>query len=265
MLTATKQATTGYWIETLKKNIYSIEEINYFIYNHIDLVYRDFFCDALFDYIEKELEQPAMAEDLRSIAASGGNTGDFVKYILNASYYYNGRELANIAGLVSNIDNMGKAERIKIQGDAYYRAGNYNSALKCYLEILRNIGTEELSSSFYGRIAYIVGTIYAKLFMNKSANAYFSYAYELSPDPVYAKACIYMSILAEDDEEMLAAIVKYKITDDALDTMKKRVWATRHEIETLDDTTAFFQKLESDEFAEEVLESWKSDYYNMLK
>ena len=50
-----RQTKTPYYIEAIKTNVYSLEEINFFIFNHINLVYREFFCDELFDYIEKEL------------------------------------------------------------------------------------------------------------------------------------------------------------------------------------------------------------------
>ena len=265
MLTASKQSKTGYWIESLGKNVYSLEEINYFIYNHINLVYRDFFNESLFEYIEKELDLSHMAKDLRSIEARDGTTQEFVKYILNRSFYYNGRELANISSLVANIDTMGRAERIKIQGDASFRAGNFNSALKCYLEILRNIGNENVSDSFYGRVAYAAGTIYAMMFMSKSANAFFSYAYDLSPDPLYAKACVYMSIISDDDEELLSSIVKYKISDDELDTIRRRVNATRREIESQDDMAVFLENIKVDDFAEQFVNECKAEYYNMLK
>ena len=265
MLTATKQAKTGYWLESLQKNVYSLEEINYFIYNHIDLVYRDFFSTQLFDFLEKELEQPRMAEDLRQIAEDGGTTGDFVRYILNESFYYNSKELADISSLVAGIDTMGKADRLKIQGDSWMRSGNYSSALKCYLEILRYMNAEEASESFYARVAYAVGSIYARMFMCKSANSFFSMAYDLSPDPIYARACIYMSILSGDDEELLAAIVKFKVTDDYLDTIRRRVKATQSEVEAAAETKEFLKRMQDRQAAEEMVAAWKEEYYRMQK
>ncbi|MBQ9032923.1 MAG: hypothetical protein IJ106_15965 [Parasporobacterium sp.] len=265
MLTATKQSITGYWIEPLKKNIYSLEEINYFLYHHIDLVYREFFNEQLFDYIEKELQQPVMADDLRKIAERKGDTGEFVRYLLNESYYYNSRELAEISGLVAAIDTMGQAERFKIQGDSWYKSGQLESALRCYLEALKYRGTEDVGDAFYARVSYAIGTIYAMQFMCKSANTFFSYAYDLSPDPAFARACLYMSILAGDDEELLSSIVKYKVSDDYLDTIKERVAATRAEIEASDEMRDFSGNLEHSEYAEELLQLWKNKYYTMLK
>jgi len=265
MLTATKQATTGYWIEALKKNVYSLEEINYFLYHHMDLVYRDFFSDALFDYIEQDLEQPAIAQDLREISLKNGGIGDFVRYLLSESYYYNSRELAQISALVAGIDNMGQAERMKVQGDSLYQSGFLNSALRCYLEILQRRDAEPVSDSFYARVAYSIGTIYARQFMCRSANTYFSLAYELSPDPAYARACLYMSLLTGDDEELLSSIVKYKISDDYLDAVRQRIKATRNETESSEEAQIFFQNLEDEAFARDMLEQWKNEYYTILK
>ena len=77
MLTASKLGENGYWIESLHKHVFSLEEINFFLYNHIDLVYRDFFCPALFDYMEQELGLADMAKALqtgRKFRANSGQT-----------------------------------------------------------------------------------------------------------------------------------------------------------------------------------------------
>jgi len=265
MLTATRQSKTGYWIDALKKNLYSIEEINYFLYNHIDLVYRDFFSEKLFSYIENELDQPLMAGDLRNLNARGAGTAEFVKYILNESYYYNSQELADISALVAGIDTMTSVQRLKIQGDTASKNGNLNSALKCYLEILRRIPDGEEQDSFYAQTAYSIGTIYAAMFMCKSATAFFTYAYELYPDMLYSRACVYMSIISGDDEELLSSIVRFKISDDQLDAIKARISAMRRELENSPDAVEFARNIKSPEFADAILEQWKSGYYDMLK
>ncbi len=265
MLTATRQSEIGYWIEPLKKYIYSLEELNFFIFNYIQMVYKDFFCENLFAYIEQELGQPYMARDLRSMAAEGANAEEFIKYILNASFYYNSRELAAISNIVSGIDDLGEAERMMIQAETFYRAGNYNSAIRCCTDILENMNKEKLDEGFYARAAYTAGKAYARMFMQKSAVAYFAYAYELSPEPTYYKACIYMSIISHDDEALLESIVKFKISDDTLDSMRKRIYSLQHEIENSEEMQVFMQSIDSPDMQMQLVQQWKSDYYNMLK
>ena len=43
-----------YYITEINKNIYSIEELNYYLYNYLYLVDEEFFSESLIDYIENE-------------------------------------------------------------------------------------------------------------------------------------------------------------------------------------------------------------------
>ena len=52
-----RQSKTPYFIEAIKTNVYSLEEINFFIFNHINLVYREFFCDELLITLKKSSEE----------------------------------------------------------------------------------------------------------------------------------------------------------------------------------------------------------------
>ena len=46
-----------YYITEINKNIYSIEELNYYLYNYLYLVDEEFFSESLIDYIENELDE----------------------------------------------------------------------------------------------------------------------------------------------------------------------------------------------------------------
>ena len=130
------QSKNPYYIEAIKTNVYSLEEINYFILHHINLVYRDFFSNSLFDYIETELGRADMAETLREMAKRIADLKHFIVYILNESYYYSSSELSVVAAYVMNIDYMSDAERLKIEADGYYKIGKLGSALRVYFNIL---------------------------------------------------------------------------------------------------------------------------------
>lgn len=263
--TCTKMAKEPFYIKKLDKKIYSLEEINFFIYNNINLIYKDFFSDDLIDFIDKDLERNDIAKGLRRIKDSDGNAKELISFLLKESHYYSPNELARIANYVVNIDNMTEAERLKIQADAFYKNGQFESALRVYFDILNRMEEEEtLSEAFFGGIAYSIGTIYAKLFMCKNANSYFSRAYELYPDTSYAKACVYMALISNDEEEILKTIVKYHITDEALDVMRSRVRSLRREIETSDETLNFIYSFENADTSQQIIERWKEEYYERI-
>lgn len=258
-----KQSENPFYIKSLKKNIYSLEELNYFIFNHINQVYREFFDEELFTYIEKELERKDIAEKMRAMVENKASTKDLIAFLLKASRYYSLHELESISNWVSNIDSMTQAERQKMEADSLYKEKRYASALQIYTSILQNQEKDNMGRHFYGRIAYSIGTIYARLFMSKNANNYFSYAYELSPDPTYAKACVYMSVLNNDDEELLDAIIQYKIPDEQLSAIRAAVKSACNEIENSDELKYFAEHYTKTEQYKEVIENWKEMYYTM--
>ena len=260
-----KQSNNPYYIKALDKNVYSLEEINYFIYNHINLVYRDFFNDTLFEYIDIELGHKVLADQLRELADRDASVQEFIKCILNESFYYSGYELGKIAQAVMTIDNMTEAERIKIEADSCYKAGKLEDALNIYFDILNNMENDMvLPEAFYGRIAFAIGVIYAKMFMSKNANSYFARAYEIYPDPLYARSCVYMSLVNNDEEELLKTIVRYNISDDTLERIRKRVGALRREIETSDATLMFIRNFENGNNSKKIIDDWKKDYHERI-
>lgn len=256
-----RQSKTPYYIEAIKTNVYSLEEINFFIFNHINLVYKEFFSDELFDYIEKELGRADLAGDLRALAREDADLKDFIRYLLRESHYYSGSELSVVAAYVMNIDIMSEAERLRIEADGYYKIGKLESALRIYFNILSRMEKDALSEAFYAQVAYAIGVIYAKLFMSKNANSFFGYAYELYPDPAYARACVYMALVNNDEEELLNTIIKYNISNDTIETIRARVRALKREIETSDDTVNFIYDFENGINSQTIIDNWKEEYY----
>lgn len=256
-----RQSQTPYYIEAIKTNVYSLEEINFFIFNHINLVYREFFCDELFDYIEKELGREDIAEELRRLSMQNADLKDFIRYLLKESYYYSGSELSVVAAYVMNIDIMSEAERLRIEADGYYKMGKLESALRVYFEILSGMEKEALSEAFYAKVAYSIGVIYARLFMSRNANSFFGYAYDLYPDPLYARACVYMALVNNDEEELLNTIIKYNISDETLETIRARVGALKREIETSEETVNFIYDFENGINRQTIIDNWKEEYY----
>ena len=258
-----KQGDHPYYIKQININVYSLEEISYFIYNYINQLYRDFFCDKLYDYIENELECKEIADHLRKMEEDGAETKDLIYFMLKVSRYYDPREINEIKPLVDNIDSMSKEERQRMEADKLVKQNKYNQAIRIFNEILEEREKKTMPDSFYAEIAYSIGAIYAKLFINKTASNYFEEAYKIVPDAKYAKACAYMSIINGDEEETLRAIIKFRITDEQLKTMRAAVSSAKKEIESSGATKAFEENLEKETDFTSIVDKWKQEYYNM--
>ena len=77
-----------YYITEINKNIYSIEELNYYLYNYLYLVDEEFFSESLIDYIENELKQTTIATGLRQALNKNGNLGEMIAVVIKNSGYY---------------------------------------------------------------------------------------------------------------------------------------------------------------------------------
>ena len=74
-----------YYIKEVNKNIYSIEELSYYLYNYLYLIDDTFFSDTLIDYIENELKQKNCPVTAWEYAGEGG----ILTAVWNLSGIYN--------------------------------------------------------------------------------------------------------------------------------------------------------------------------------
>lgn len=65
LLLCGKRSATPYIIKEAGINIYSIEELSYYLYNNTYMVGIEFFCDELIAYIADELELPSLGQKLK--------------------------------------------------------------------------------------------------------------------------------------------------------------------------------------------------------
>ena len=261
----TRQSDKPYNIAAVDVNVYSLEEINYFLYNHMNLVYREFFCDSLFDYIENELGEDQIAEGLRTLHRNDASVRDMIMYVLKASGYYSADDLGAVADLLLNINNLSRNERMLIEAESMMKQKRYGTALHIYLDILGTRDPDNHSNDmFYARIAFSTGVVYAKMFKCRNANTFFSMAYDLFQDPVYAKAGVYMSIISNDEEELLRNIIKYKVSDEALAVIREHIEKARSQIEKSAEYMAFESALAEEDGPEKQIAKWKNEYYTML-
>ena len=264
ILLAGKTAENPYYIREMDMNVSSLEEINYFVYNHMNLVYRDFFCPQLFDYIEKELGRKDLAGQLRIMESAGAGLKDLIGYLLRESYYYDAADLSRISGLVTNMDSITDEQRLKIEGDGLFKERRYSAARAVYLKILDGAQKTQ-GSEFFADIAFSAGLCQANLFLAKSACAYFSMAYDIFPKDDYARACVYISLILDDEDELLKAIRKYKVGDEELERIRKNISDTRQQVIESKGFESFSAYISEKEGALSASGRYKDEYYRMTR
>lgn len=110
-------AAMPYYIEGVSINVYSIEELNYYIINNTYLLDDDFMSLELCTWIENHAHLPKLAMHLRTIISTNGRLSAFVTKLLEYSGYCTKEELKNTHDALKELEEKSEFECLKIRAD----------------------------------------------------------------------------------------------------------------------------------------------------
>ena len=209
-----------FFIKEVNKNIYSIEELSYYLYNYLYLVDDKFFSDELIDYIEKELNQPNIAAGIRQIIANEGELGEKIAFVIKNSEYYTDK-MAETA-----------AERWKAKADILMDTEKYNMAITYYNNILSKAINNDLPERFYGDVYNNLGVAYARLFEYDQAAAAFRSAYRLNKTNESLESIIMCDLITDNDKRLKIDQDKYSVTDTIINRLRAELIKTKVQIQS---------------------------------
>ena len=132
-------AAMPYYIEGVSINVYSIEELNYYIINNTYLLDDDFMSLELCTWIENHAHLPKLAMHLRTIISTNGRLSAFVTELLEYSGYCTKEELKNTHDALKELEEKSEFECLKIRAghklSRAYSVYRKNSCKKCQLQV----------------------------------------------------------------------------------------------------------------------------------
>ena len=154
ILCQVKKAEKPFYIENISTNIYSIEELCYYLYNNLYLVDSSLISSKLCTWLEEELELPKLAAKLKP---------------------YIGREAGLeevLYPIFKEINYLAYEELKTRKGDALMENRMYVNALRVYQKLLEH-GGKEITGEMRERILHNQGCAYSYLFqMDKALDCF---------------------------------------------------------------------------------------------
>ena len=133
-------AAMPYYIDNISLNVYSLEELCYYIENHLYLIEADFMSEELCLWIGQELDEKDLAQSLRSVLLGNGSLSDFTELILRSCGYCSEDTIRHIRSVLLDMQNKSVFECSKIRADRYMESEKYVKAIHEYRKLL---GMEE--------------------------------------------------------------------------------------------------------------------------
>lgn len=204
-------------------NVYSLEELGYYLYHNIYTISLDDFDKTFFQWVEQELKREDLAEKWKEIRRVSSDIKDIVVSVLCATDYFGKLEIESLIKTVDDINNMPSIERRKIEADNYMRYQDYDKAMHVYKEILVSDEAKQISAKNFGNIIHNMGVIHVHMKCFEIAEREFKQAYSLNQDEESLREYFYLLKLQHKDKLFLQEVLNFNLSEETVKDIVKQL------------------------------------------
>lgn len=268
LLLCTKTAKRPLTIKDSGINLYSIEELCYYIYNNIYIIEPEFFSKELIEFLEKELELEKTAKKLKDQIFRNESYINMIRTILEGGFYYSDEEMGQIEEVLADLGKKSQGDRMKFKADMLAEQGKYEKALNAYRSLLEAKYNAE-QTKLLGDIWNNMGVIYARMFLFEDALCCFQKAYNMEGEQEYRDNIICSLIFMENKEKFCELMETYNISEETADRYRRAVMMAEEEVRNnpgIIHETEMFKYTADKELGsyysdvDSVLDKWKQEY-----
>ena len=242
-----------------KTKIYSMDELNYYLYNNIYLISEDTFQLSLCDWLENELLLPDVAEKIRNLLSHRNSLKDIVVSLLCSADYYTEQQIRELIKVMEQIERMPLIKKRKIKADNYLMFGQYAKASSEYEAIVDAKEAAIFSVVEYGDIYHNLAVAKARTISASEAAKFYLLAYRRNQREESLIQYLYALLLSKNMEEFNAACEEFSISRERQTQLEEDIFMK--ELAALE--TADYESI--DRLSELKKEGKVAQYYKELK
>ena len=204
-----KTAEEPFRLENISTNIYSIEELCFFLHENIYLVDDTVMNRDLCEWIRDQLDMKKLYRQLTEVLEHGATAAGFVIPVFRETGYLSAAQMKAFQENLARIEVQPEDIRSKLKGDYFVRSGMFGNAVNEYLKILDREDEVSTRTVFYSQVWNNLGCAFARMFRFEEAADCFKKAWLL----VHTKETLrkYVSVLPlymsqEEYKEALQAL-----------------------------------------------------------
>ena len=252
-------AEKPYTFPFTKTKVYSMDELNYYLYNNIYLISEDTFQLSLCDWLENELLLPEVADKIRSLLSRRNSLKDIVVSLLCSADYYTEQQIRELIQVMEQIERMPLIKKRKIKADNYLVFGQYAKASSEYEAIVDAPEAAVFSGVEYGDIYHNLAVAKARTISASEAAKFYLLAYRRNQKEESLTQYLYALLLSKNKEEFEAACDEFSISKERQVQLEEDIFVK--ELAALE--TADYESI--DRLSELKKEGKVAQYYKELK
>lgn len=265
-----KRTNQPLFIYDTKINIFSVEELCYYIIENIDTLDKRLFDDRLVEFL-KRCERADLALRIEALTQSDAALEEFARAVFSYVNYCGSSETEHLCAKIKSYEGQPVEERLKAVGDALLRNKKYSLAGKQYRRLLEMDVNEYMDDVFYGKIWHNLGVTYARMLYFKSAMDCFKKAYDIYPDDSIKTSMLKTLKIMGADEEYLQTgkdMATFGALQEQLELDQNSIYTYLEEEGDVIVCENFYQRGQIGAYNESVrnlIDKWKKEYREQMK
>ncbi len=191
-------AKEPYQFRLTKTNVYSMEEVCYYIRHNIYTIQDEVFDREFVRWLRTELRMESVAAKMERLIDDRYNIKDIVVTLCCSCDYYGEEEINEIIRIMDETEKLPGYARKKKKGDNYLRCGSYEKAIEEYEKIFESDEILQAAPAVYGDIFHNMGVAYVNVGEFQKASEFFLKAYEKNNREESMASCLFSLRLGKD-------------------------------------------------------------------
>jgi tetratricopeptide (TPR) repeat protein len=229
ILCTSKTAETPFTFLNTKVEIYTYEELCFYIYNNTVLISKSSLSDKLFEWIRTELGMEDLADRLIGLMNKTTYAQDLLIEILTAGDYYTTEEIKSYTEAWQKYRKLDKLQKAKLKADGYLAYRRYIKAATFYDDIIQETN-EDTDPVFVGNIYHNRAVAAANNMELDEAKSYFMKAYELNENPDSLRSYFYIVAITGDTSSLRNEIRYMGLPDEYLEEIMEEIGESKDDV-----------------------------------
>ena len=218
-------AANPIFMEEVSLNLYSLEELSYYIANNVYLLNANFISMDLCHWVGRELGYKDLEKQLMESVRNQVPLHIFVGQILTYSGYLTTQEIRTVLEVIASFENKSEVECQKMRADRLMEKEKIVDAIYEYEHMIDDGLLNQAPAHVEGDVWHNLGCAYAKLFFFPEACSCFEEAYRRNHKTESLRSMLACMRCAKDEERFEALVKKYFVPEDMALSIKEEVTA----------------------------------------
>lgn len=262
-----------YHFRLTKTNVYSMEEVCYYIRHNIYMMQEEVFDREFAQWIRRELHMDKVADKLERLIDDHRNMKDIVVTLCCSCDYYEEDEIREIIRIIDETENLPGYARKKYKGDNYLNCQSYEKAIEEYEKVFESDEILQAEAEVYGDLFHNMGVAYVNIGEFHKGYELFLKAYEKNNREESLAQCMYALRMCKDVGNYKKLLTELEISQEKQGKWEKEYQRAvelagySNEVKRVEKLRNLVRSGNMEEYYEKVhsmIAAWKNEYRRQI-